>query len=552
MNIQDYQYFIKGDVSGIQEFIFNVKSKGAARSLKGRSFFIQILSLIGIEMVKKEIANKAPIKEFYNGGGDFYLLLKDCNLEAVKALQQRIDAVCHFQGFHMVLSVIPLEGQDIEGTFGEVWKKLNYQSSVDKLARFQRYPKGFEAYYQEEEKDWKGFTKFLSQSQGYKIESTDESDFLIGEQGVQIFGYSFVEGELPYKNLVKMLPVWTPDLIRKMEGFLAKEKLKRAGNDITYQSPRGGMIMEFSHLSGFAGLRTGTDKLGVLKLDADNLGTIFNYLPSFTIAQQLSQGIISPFFGERIKELLTRTIESSDPSESPQKFSENIYPVFSGGDDCFFVGAWDVILQWSVLVQEHFDREVSEKAKPLIEKAFQEVRAGMPSELKRINPPTLSGGLILLEPTYPVSRFSVLINGALNNAKEYTYTDGLLELATKNKISVLNEVFTWKEFAKAIDLSRFLTSLVEIGEKKSTLGKIRSTSPKIKKLQNWVRRGQRVGAPVSELFYFIRNSPNEKKITERFIQPFAVNLIKAFSNAEQANPMLYPIAARLAEFFTRK
>jgi CRISPR/Cas system-associated protein Cas10 (large subunit of type III CRISPR-Cas system) len=39
-----YQYFIKGDVSGIQDFIFNVKSEKAARVLKARSVFVEVLT----------------------------------------------------------------------------------------------------------------------------------------------------------------------------------------------------------------------------------------------------------------------------------------------------------------------------------------------------------------------------------------------------------------------------------------------------------------------------------------------------------------------------
>lgn len=37
-------YFIKGDISGIQDFIFNVKSEKAARVLKARSVFVEVLA----------------------------------------------------------------------------------------------------------------------------------------------------------------------------------------------------------------------------------------------------------------------------------------------------------------------------------------------------------------------------------------------------------------------------------------------------------------------------------------------------------------------------
>ena len=109
--LEDFRYFLKGDVSGIQEFIFNVKSKGAARALKGRSFFIQVLSLIGMEMVKQELAKDQVIHEFYNGGGDFYLFFKECSLEQLKELQARIDTFCQHQSFHLAHKTLPVHSQ---------------------------------------------------------------------------------------------------------------------------------------------------------------------------------------------------------------------------------------------------------------------------------------------------------------------------------------------------------------------------------------------------------------------------------------------------------
>ncbi len=50
-------YLIKGDVSGIQEFIFSTTSKGAARTLKDRSWYVQMLCEVCGEKINEMFEN---------------------------------------------------------------------------------------------------------------------------------------------------------------------------------------------------------------------------------------------------------------------------------------------------------------------------------------------------------------------------------------------------------------------------------------------------------------------------------------------------------------
>lgn len=63
------------------------------------------------------------------------------------------------------------------------------------------------------------------------------------------------------------------------------------------------MIVEFSALAHFAEERTGTDKLGVLKLDIDDLGKTFEGFSDWHIAKKASIGV-SWFFGEFMHRML--------------------------------------------------------------------------------------------------------------------------------------------------------------------------------------------------------------------------------------------------------
>ena len=65
-------YFFKCDISGIQSYIFNVLSNGAAKALKSRSVYVQTVAEDCSKKLK-DFFGKDNTKELYNGGGNFYL-----------------------------------------------------------------------------------------------------------------------------------------------------------------------------------------------------------------------------------------------------------------------------------------------------------------------------------------------------------------------------------------------------------------------------------------------------------------------------------------------
>lgn len=71
---------VGGDISGIQKFIYNIASRKAAMSLKGRSFYLQLL----IDSVIHRIISHPDIDVnvgniVYSSGGKFYMLLPNTN-----------------------------------------------------------------------------------------------------------------------------------------------------------------------------------------------------------------------------------------------------------------------------------------------------------------------------------------------------------------------------------------------------------------------------------------------------------------------------------------
>ncbi|OAQ20021.1 type III-A CRISPR-associated protein Cas10/Csm1 [Thermosulfurimonas dismutans] len=65
---------VGGDLSGVQNFIYTISSKGALLSLKGRSFFLELLMEHTINRILSE-AGLYRCNVIFSGGGHFYLLL---------------------------------------------------------------------------------------------------------------------------------------------------------------------------------------------------------------------------------------------------------------------------------------------------------------------------------------------------------------------------------------------------------------------------------------------------------------------------------------------
>nr|WP_314619851.1 type III-A CRISPR-associated protein Cas10/Csm1 [uncultured Selenomonas sp.] len=86
MRKEEMYLLVSADVSGIQPFIYAIPSKGALKSLRGRSFYLEIL----LENVVDEILAACSMSRsalLYTGGGHFYLLLP--NTKAVQGVLER-------------------------------------------------------------------------------------------------------------------------------------------------------------------------------------------------------------------------------------------------------------------------------------------------------------------------------------------------------------------------------------------------------------------------------------------------------------------------------
>lgn len=546
-------YFIKGDISGIQDFIFNVKSEKAARVLKARSMFIQILGWVAESKLKERLkAAFVELKEdLYNGGGTFYFYatstkeLKELEI-IIQEEEVKINQVLTKQDIYVSLSCFQIKSQH---TFKDYWEGIARKSNIDKLQKYANSYSEFQSYTDDiDELDWLSFAhKFPKLESELKTDNLKEISLKVYKKSIKLFDRKLSLKKEPSINLFEdqiqdKLPQWRNVLYHNPEynRLIKEHNLKEPDSEICEEQ-----IIDYHFLAYFAEQRTGTKKIAILKMDVDNLGIIFNSISDKQKAKEISK-YFADFFEVRMYELLKEPIHSAlhCKEHQPYQYQDNIYTIFSGGDDCFFVGAWDTIFQWAHLVQDRFKNELAQK---LTEKV------GLPV--------SLSGGIVLVEPTYPVIRFADLAESALEKAKRFKYWDQALNApekeATKNKVCVLGEVLSWCEYSDAMQKAFALEEMLvpkeknQSGAARSILERIRSTAEDYKVLQEEALAGKGIGPRVAKLFYYIRHAKNKEWLKEQIIEPYSEDLMDAFTKYRKINPMKYPVAARWAEFLTR-
>ncbi|MFC2740525.1 MAG: type III-A CRISPR-associated protein Cas10/Csm1 [Selenomonas sp.] len=406
---------VSGDVSGIQPFIYAIPSKGALKSLRGRSFYLEIL----LENVVDEILTACSMSRsalLYTGGGHFYLLLP--NTEAVQdVLRKYHEAVNdwmmrHFgAALYLAMAWTPCAAEEFRGEEAadsghgtqEAFRRVSEALAGEKLSRYsaQQLAALFSPA--------SSCNRVLDAGRECSICHTSSTELVAyrGEEGADacpmcanlyLFGERILTEDVFCVSLEKhaeALPL--PGLGREMylsaESLASVENLPYAAERLyiknkiytgerlathlwlgDYTARREGRVMEFAELadaSGGAQESAGIRRLGVLRADVDNLGAAFlagfpEKYATLTRTAVLSRQL-SLFFKHYINALCRGEINGVGES-SEEKFSlfgrekkreRDIHIVYSGGDDIFLLGAWDDVVEFAVDLRRAFWRFTS-------------------------------------------------------------------------------------------------------------------------------------------------------------------------------------------------
>lgn len=410
---------VNGDISGIQKFIYKISSpqeaqKGMSKRLRGRSLY---LNLINDAIVNRIITDLdiSPANILFCGGGHFILILPNTG-KSRTILNNVIREVNSLfikkfnADLYLAISSKSCSGEDLED-FGSVMDDLSFENLKNKRSKFNDFLGDIFA---EEEKipyetcpvcgsgneSGELFCEDCQENEelGRKIANTDYIIRVVSPKSKTDFqelgiGYYFEHKgnhlinkikEIARENKnVELLRLNNSDYLDLMESLYEFDSISYGftsmGNTVPQYPFKG--TLYFSHL---AEISKGTNKMGILKMDVDNLGLVFSRgleNPSISRISTLSSfldlffsGYINQIarryrvledicpscqdnitfdkvpldFGDGISKVeVYRELEGKVCSECEKTAIPTIYTTYSGGDDLLVLGPYDHIIQFA-------------------------------------------------------------------------------------------------------------------------------------------------------------------------------------------------------------
>jgi len=196
-------FLVKGDVSGIQDFIFNVNSKGAARSLKGRSFFIKILLEVAMQKVfdacNITTEEEKEATKVSTSGGNFILQLPVVTTETIDAIQLSLSTALRYTGLNIMLQC-----EEIEEGYKEAFTRLNQKIRKRKYELLMGETSFFEPFDRSKisgvnaNNRWIQITSQLKNKSHFAVNKDNEKDtdeLVIGGKHIYLAGYQVSFGD---------------------------------------------------------------------------------------------------------------------------------------------------------------------------------------------------------------------------------------------------------------------------------------------------------------------------------------------------------------------
>lgn len=460
---------VGGDISGVQDFIYSITSKQAAKTLRGRSFYLQLLTEAVLRFLLRELG--LPYSSvIYAGGGHFYLLAPLSAEERLGAVQAQITQKFlrhHGTRLYCALGKTEVALGDFKiGTFSEAWKRMHRDVN---RAKQQRYRELGDAFYEsvfqvrdhggnqehtcsvcgEERAGTKslkdtGETSICPLCSSFSADiGTDlpRADYVVlglGEEEqdasgsaldvLSSFGMNVSWNGIPPS--ADRAVVWAfddqSDLdLPQQEGVPAVYKTQYTVNLIPQ---KGEEIITFDELQKIE-KDMGIKRLGVLRMDVDNLGDIFStgLGERSTLARLSTLSLqITLFFEGWIKRICEQ-----------EPFRGLIYAVYAGGDDVFLIGPWHIMPELAKTISDEFQRYTSHHPDLHI-----------------------SGGMTFIRGKYPVYQAAEDAGKAEAQAKRRT---------GKNAFSFLDVPFSWDEFEELERSYELLMDIVNRGGPRALL-----------------------------------------------------------------------------------
>lgn len=473
---------VSGDISGIQDFIYTIPSKGALKTLRGRSLYIDLLLEEFIDEYLEQIGlSRANV--LYSGGGHFYILAP--NIEDIKKAIDKLQAKMNRWlmknigiNLYLAIGMAECSANNLmkSEAQGNLFAIVNKKLKDDKTIRYSKDENFLEYIFNvEKEEDtakkecnichnlvdklW----KYNSDEEIacefclnlYKLGQdilTQDLVFVISEEkidgGIKIFGkdkdlYMYavnIEDIDMFKG--KILRIYSKNNLLEndlaIRLYLADYSAKNENDE----------VMTFDDLAK-SSCKTdkGIKRLGVLRLDVDDLGIAFSSgfvsdkdkiednLRYATLSRyaDLSKDI-SMFFKVAINKIcagdLTGCVDFEEKAfnifgiaKAPKR---KVNIIYAGGDDLFLVGAWDEVLEVAIDINRAF-------------KQFTNGRL------------TLSAGMAMFSPTYPISKMAEIAGLLVQMSKNRKDKNSIALFGMETNLKANGQleckhIYTWADF----------------------------------------------------------------------------------------------------------
>lgn len=397
---------IMGNISGIQDFLFDVRESGGKQAvvLRFRSLRLQLI----VECIARRVLWTLDLPEsdrlLYCAAGKFAIDAsgaKDINtkLGSIRSdIEQWLLAQAHGR-----LRCAIIAGNSV-GNAGERHDAANTALQRVKLRpwatdTWTARPLAVPAIFDRDAENRRDVNMVGKLRNASVIALTTESD----------------AGSEPFAGVTVQFTHRKPEASQRGRSFITLERIAR-------HTPKdaSGQQVEFLDL---AGRSRGAPMLGVLKADADSLGLAIRQRlggsPDFKALRDFSQKL-DRFFGATLDKQMS----------AMNSRWNNIYTVFAGGDDLLLVGPWDVIIDFAAHVREQFLREFS------------------------TDKLTLSGGCAIVKPKFPIRLGARQAEELLERSKT----------GPKDQFAVLGDVWRWNDHARIIDTGRQLADWADAGD----------------------------------------------------------------------------------------
>ena len=487
---------ISGDISGIQNFIYTIPSKGALKSLRGRSFYLEIL----MEQIVDELLDALQLTRanlIYNGGGHFYILAPNTTKTstAIETMEKSINEwflTVFGTKLYLALGSATATADELIQSQRALFRKVSQSIGEAKSKRYSEQhltdlfnPNSTYNTVLHGERECSICHTSTATLSPYGMGTDAEACpicnglYRLGEQIVDSRDTVFVLARPNNSDICESIPKvevyvnnWNDDADNlrlylyvvpevSLQKFEANHEILRIYSKNTAKTGHNvfnriwladyvarkdnGQVYEFEELATSSGLGEGKGikRLGVLRADVDNLGAAF-------IGGFISEGLdrfkygtlsryadlsrdLAMFFKVAVNKMAQGDVQGFGTSITPftiwankQVTTRKIHVIYSGGDDVFLVGAWDELLELAIDIREKLAEVTDNKI-------------------------TMSAGLALFSPSYPISQMAAITGSLESVAKDNDGKDSiaLFGFETNKNASgeerICRHVYKWDE-----------------------------------------------------------------------------------------------------------